>query len=112
MNAERMSQRYAPRLPVIGSLYFTSLWVRTAHPATLAIDIALEAGSFLTTSAGESFALPQALFGEARDDFIPGRRLAAVSEELQSSLSTNCNGSSEVIAIGSNKRNCLPRRLF
>jgi hypothetical protein len=112
MNAERTSQRHAPRLPAIGSLYFTSLRVRTARPAAVAIDVAPEAGSFLTTPTDRNFALPQALFCAARDDFIRGRRLAAVLEELQSSLSVNCNGLSEIIAIGGDKRNCLPGRLF
>jgi hypothetical protein len=89
-----------------------SFWVRTAPPATLAIDAAPEAGSFLTKEADGNFALAQVLFCAAREDFISGRHLAAELEGLQSSLFSNCNGSSEVIAIGSKNRNCLPRRLF
>jgi hypothetical protein len=112
MNAERQSQRYALRLPAIGSLYSTSLWARTAPPVTLAIDTEPEAGSFLTKEADENIALAQALFREAREDFISGRRLAAELEELQSYLSSNCNGPSEVIAIGSKKPQLSTGRLF
>ncbi|MBO0880534.1 MAG: LysE family transporter [Mycobacterium sp.] len=107
MNAERIPQRYAPRLSAIGSLHFTSLWVRAAPPATLAIATPPEAGSFLATEAGGNFVLPRALFCEVRGDFIAGRRRAADLEELH--RFSNCNGLSAVIAIGSKNRNCLPQ---